>query len=259
MQGQAQGPSFPPLAIVATNTFSIASTGAIVAGNYLAPGDDAGSVPQPNGGGGAGHVTRGGGSGSGGPYGPTEGPRLISGSWGADGVNNGIYYEIPVPGGPGGGALQVVACHDLTLLGAISVSGSPGTTGASASGTHFTRGADGSGGGSGGTLVIEAVRVVGSGSLSAKGGNGGPGADYEDSYFSLFCAGGAGGSGGTGSSPPGDGTAGQFCSTQDVYGSGGSGGGGGSVGRIVVDLPDGSAPPSFVSDPPPSFGVVTVH
>jgi len=207
------------VAIVATGTFTVEESGTIVVAD--GPADPRGLPPGYNaGGGGAGHIGAGGaGSSPGGSaYGPTTGNQLVPG---ADGHFGDGGYSGGTPGFHGA-ALQVVACHDLHLLGSIEADGSNGQPGHDDYTPHVEYPGSGGGGGSGGTLVIEAARILGSGGqLSAVGGQGGR-------------AGGA----------PGDYTV---------------PGGAGAPGRIVVNVPACSASSAFTSDPPATIGIVGTH
>ncbi|WP_394829079.1 hypothetical protein [Pendulispora albinea] len=227
------------VAIVATNTLTVTNAGGIdvSARDVFFNGSGA---PDPRGagfsGGGAGHVTRGGGSG-GAAY-ASSGPQLSAGARGGNGSS--ASGRPPVDGGAGGGAVQLVSCGRLDIHGPIESNGTYGRSTAS-------NGTGGAGGGSGGMILLEAAQIFMQGaSLRALGGNGGSGADYRPGSDL-----GRGGKGGTGSSlPEAGGGSGPFY---------GPGGGGGSIGRIVINLPQGVPPPVVNADPPAVFGVVATH
>ncbi|WP_394838862.1 hypothetical protein LVJ94_18385 [Pendulispora rubella] len=270
LQPPLDAPRSPAVAIVATHAFSVTGT-VDASGQYMdsplrgsvGPGgsDSRGEAPADTGKG-AGHVTVGGGTpGSdvgGAAFGPTTGAQLVAGSSGAQGVGLGVAW----PGFPGmaGGAVQLVACGDLTLSGNVSAQGSNGFEG----GMSINAPASGGGGGSGGTIVIEARHIVSSNAnLLAIGGTGGAGGALYMEAPPVYVGGGRGGAAGTGSNPP---EAGQSsgglqqcgpdgCTT--IYGA--YGGGGGSVGRIVINVPRGESVPTIGSDPPASIGVVGTH
>jgi len=107
---------------------------------------------------GGGHGGRGGnsiGAGGGSTYGSAESPTALGSGGGA---NAGLYYR----GGPGGGAIRLVAASTIVVDGTLSANGSDGT---------YSGGADG-GGGSGGSIWIASGTLTGSGNISANGGMG---------------------------------------------------------------------------------------
>jgi len=246
------------LAIVATGSFTLDANGTIDTQppQPQGPGFPNGTGAGQNGalgggGGGAGYVTAGAagagassdGGAAGSAYGPTTGTQLVPGSRGGDGVGK---YGLAGPGGWGGGALQLVACGTMNLSGSVSTKGTAGSSGAD----HTMMGDSGAGGGSGGTLLVEAAAVTGSGGrLLSVGGNGGDGGCAYSGGLAAITAG-SGGAGGTGSSPPQPGTSVSNCS---------GGGGGGSVGRILIDVPQGTPVPAIASDPPATLGTVATH
>lgn len=232
LQPPLGAPRSPAVAIVASHAFSVTGTvdasgrymDSPVEGSVGPGGSDPRGEPTPNEGKGAGHVTVGGGiPGSdvgGAAFGPSTGAKLVAGSSGAEGTSLGFAW----PGfrGMAGGAVQLVACRDLTLSGNVSARGSDGFEG----GMSINLPAPGGGGGSGGTLVIEARHIVSSNAnLLATGGTGGYGGALYTESPPVYLPGGRGGAGGTGSNPP---EAGQ-------RGDAAPGGGGGSVGRIVIN------------------------
>jgi hypothetical protein len=75
---------------------------------------------------------------------------------GSGGANTGDYS---VPGGDGGGALQLTIGGDFVIAGTISANGTSGA----------------GGGGSGGSIYITAVTISGAGTIQANGGVGGTG------------------------------------------------------------------------------------
>ncbi|WP_394849332.1 hypothetical protein LZC95_18025 [Pendulispora brunnea] len=229
------------LAIVATNTFAIPSGGSV---NAIASGGDPRGVGGPAqgdgaGSGGAGHIGAGasGGDSAGGTggiaFGPTSGTPVVTGSTG--GYGNSQWDGL---GGYAGGAIQLVACHELALSGTVDAHGENGWNGRDGYTPHVNYPGGGGGGGSGGTIVLDAPSITaGCGAkLVAVGGSGGRGGHAPE----LNQVGGPGGAGGTGAQPPQPG------------GKGGSasGGGGGAIGRIVLHLPEGAPLPSIASDPP---------
>jgi hypothetical protein len=156
-------------------------------------------------------------------------------------------------GGPGGGAIYLVARGTLTINGAIDASGAGGNGGSSTK-------AGGGGGGSGGMIVIHAgtIALGANGAVAANGGGGGGGggvaaggSDGDDPIgnFPLMVASGGqfammgavrGGDGAAGATPAKEGS--------DSAGGGGGGGGGG-LGQIRV-LKGGTIPAGQVSPTP---------
>lgn len=137
-------------------------------------------------------------------------------------------------GGPGGGAIALVAGTVLTIRGATIRAGGAGGRGSSG----FRAG--GGGGGSGGTIDLRAPMItLASPRLVANGGGGGGGSDHgvampgEDALFEMVAAGGARGDGSAG-----NGSAGGFGTDVEgvpgVAASRGAGGGGGGAGVIVI-------------------------
>jgi hypothetical protein len=100
-------------------------------------------------------------------YGSADSPTALGSGGGA---NAGLYYR----GGPGGGAIKIVAAGTILVDGTLSANGADGT---------YSGGADG-GGGSGGSIWIASGTITGSGVISANGGMG-----YRQAYV------GAGGGG----------------------------------------------------------------
>ncbi|WP_394834436.1 hypothetical protein LVJ94_48845 [Pendulispora rubella] len=231
------------IAVVATNSMQL--------GSYWVPqalrafGE---SNPKPAlggycGGGGAGHGTAAAGSSGGVAYGSETASPLLPGASGAYALSvEGSGGESSY-GGPGASAVQFVSCGTLSITGSITADGSDGYNG----GTPGARG--GGGGGSGGTILIEALRVSATASsvLRANGGNGGGGLGY------------SGGAGGTATSPPGPATCGEDQpGTYPPYTTGG--GGGGAVGRIRINVAQGTQPELLGSmSPAPSIGTVKTH
>ncbi|WP_394825279.1 hypothetical protein [Pendulispora albinea] len=252
LRGSSSWPASSAVAIVATDAFLL--TGSIAASGTKGTSIHPPAAPDGRGnggfyGGGAGHATAGarsGGSpaGQGGPAYPTSGTELAAGSNGGEGESFG-----PPPGerGKGGGAIQLVSCGTFELMGSVDGGGGSGGDGH----RSLSGGSGGGGGGSGGTLLIEALRITGTGAaLRSLGGNGGWGGD-------TFAGnpGGSGGSGGTGSAPPTPGYPGGIGPTRH----GGPGGGGASVGFIRLNVPAGTPIPNLNADPPASLGTVPTH
>lgn len=143
-------------------------------------------------------------------------------------------------GGGGGGAIQI------SVDGALTVSGTITAPGAGGDGGHD--GAGGGGGGSGGAILLEAVTLEVTGVLAANGGGGGSGSggpgdqnapDGQDGQPGSQAAaggpqnqtyGGPGGAGGAGTAPDGIAPA-----AQSVPHAANAGGGGGGVGRIRLN------------------------
>jgi hypothetical protein len=203
------------------------------------PGKPAGG--QNGGGGGAGYLTNGGtgglgngGAGSGGDAGIAiangDAP-LLPGCPGGSGRTDSSF----IPGGVGGGAVQLSVSGSLTVNAAVSVSGQGGNP--------ATGGGDpgGGGGGSGGALVLQArqLTVTANAKLTSNGGAGGGGAqggtatrgsdgstltDAPAQGGAKESNGGDGGNGGARGTPPTDGNS----------GSKGGGGAGGSAGRVFL-------------------------
>jgi hypothetical protein len=147
-----------------------------------------------------------------------------------------------VPGGGGGGALQLTSFTKITLtnFAQIRVGGGGGAGGPS---SLELRNGSGAGGGSGGAILLEAAEsVVSAALLSATGGGGGGGSRSVEGVAGSPGEDGdsfSGGSGGaTGGGPTGDG--GEGASFEDGLdapenSNRGGGGGGGGVGRIRIN------------------------
>jgi hypothetical protein len=187
-----------------------------------------------SGGGGGSYATRGGTGGEamaalGGEGGPTYGNEDIVPLQGGSGGGGGAPRYTELPGGNGGGAVQLVAAGAITIrsTGVIDASGAGGWSGSEVSG---------SGGGSGGAILVEAPRVVveAGGGLGANGGAG-AGGHNEIRGENGSAAGapalgsgeGAAGRGGDGSDQ--DGVAGDGGDSQNA------GGGGGGAGWIRIN------------------------
>ena len=165
------------------------------------------------------------------------------GGSGAQGANG------PATGGPGGGAVYLVARGNLFINGILTASGGGGSGGNASKG-------GGGGGGSGGMIVLHAGHLIinGGAQIFANGGGGGggagngtSGADGNDSTQLAAPAQGGTNQGG-GSCAGGNGAYGATAATT-VNGGNGGGGGGGGVGVVRV-LAGGTIPASQVSPPP---------
>ena len=238
------------LALVATGDLTIASGGAVRVGTNDGgdPRGVGGGPGGPGGGsGGAGRIGAGAAGGSqggqgGSAFGPTEGTQLVSGAMGGGGGTIWDGY-----GGGAGGAIQLVACHQLALAGTVDVRGQNGSAGRDGYEPHMSIPGGGGGGGSGGSVVLDAPSITAAcgAQLVATGGAGGRGGHAPEQNQ----VGGAGGGGGTGAQTPepgGQPTGGTLA---------GGGGGGGAVGRIVLHLPNGASTPTLDAAPP----VAVVH
>jgi hypothetical protein len=222
------------------------------------------------GGGGAGGGTNGGTGGSsssgasGGSGGGARGNKalhpLIGGAHGGLGGGN-----TTTPGGSGGGALQIVACHTLTLNANVLAGGFGGLGGQAES--NFNNADGGGGGGSGGGLLLEGDAVTVTADLIANGGGGGGGGTTGLSSGSSGAPGGNGFSltaatgGLPGSSSAGMGSSGGASSGAPGFGSnasttfGAGGGGGGAAGRIRINFCNSvSSNPSLIS-PAATIGI----
>ena len=243
--------------------------GGIVAGAGSDPSPSGASGFPKAGGGGAGGGTNGGNGGasdagaSGGNGGTARGNKTLRPLTGGarGGMGNGNQTT---GGGSGGGALQLVACHTLTVSANVQAGGFGGSGGAAESSLNPANG--GGGGGSGGGLLLEGDAVTITADLIANGGGGGGGGTSSFSTgnsgqtgnagFGLSPAtggqpgsssAGVGGSGGASGFP----TGGSPASTQ--FGAGG--GGGGAAGRIRIDFcTSASTNPALIS-PAATFGV----
>lgn len=169
-----------PLVLVASDSITIAATGAIDVSSDSVGG--AGSEPvtcpgglggaMPNGGGAGGSFGgiggRGGAGGLGGAGGTPAQPQTITtfrgGCHGGNGANIGAS-------GLGGGAVYVIAGSTIVIDGAIDASGNGGRGGAGS----MTLPGGGGGGGSGGMIGLDAPSIVVAGSVFANGGAGGEG------------------------------------------------------------------------------------
>jgi hypothetical protein len=154
-----------------------------------------------------------------------------------------------VAGGPGGGAVYLVARGNIIINGLVTASGGGGIGGLASKG-------GGGGGGSGGMIVLHAGHVqLNSGALLfANGGGGGGGAGNgtdgksgdDATQFGAAAAGGT--SNGGGSCAGGNGAFGTTAATA-VNGGNGGGGGGGGAGVIRV-LAGGPVDPTKFSPAP---------
>ncbi|HUU01785.1 MAG TPA: hypothetical protein VM425_10110 [Myxococcota bacterium] len=197
-----------------------------------------------SGGGGAGFGGAGGDGGdapgaSGGTGGTTYGTAalspLLGGSGGGGGNNGG--------GGGGGGAVQISAGGFVVINspGGIDVCGAGGAV-------PTVDGASAGGGGSGGGILVEAINVLGDGTLAANGGGGGGGDGFGGGVTSTPGQPGPFGwaraAGGTSSGNGGDGGQGGGADTDSGdpgVGDGNAGGGGGAVGLVRVNTLSGSS------------------
>ena len=162
---------------------------------------------------------------------------LQGGSGGASGRNTEGTLGKPGKGGGGGGALQVSVQGDLTVDGAINAGGGGGGH-ANDDQQVFAGGAGG--GGSGGAVLLEALRILGTGWIAVNGGGGGGGGtagaaglDGEGGLPDDSAA-----KGGKGQQAGEDGGAGAAGSSAPVVGGSGydsPGGGGGGLGRIRLN------------------------
>jgi len=195
------------------------------------------------GGGGFGSVGGAGGKFSAATNGGTAGPvngAMITQFFGGSGGGNGFTFQTTcdggnglVPGGAGGGAVQISSLVSITVRSSagINVGGAGGN-----GGCDGNSGDGGGGGGSGGMIFLEAPSLQVAGKLAANGGGGGSGpTDVSQGGYGanggLNATPAAGGTL-TNGQPGGNGAAGVTGATAGVCGSGGCGGGGGGVGRI---------------------------
>jgi hypothetical protein len=161
------------------------------------------------------------------------------------------------PGGNGGGAIQLVAAHGITVTGIVNVGGNGGEE----SGAYqlgFANNQQGSGGGSGGAILLEAPTVALSGTLAANGGAGGGNAQGSAATASATPA--PGGPADASHAAGGDGSGGSTVAGVQgsaVAGSA-SGGGGGGAGRIRVDTTTGQATLGGIVSPSPTTSCVSV-
>jgi hypothetical protein len=154
---------------------------------------------------------------------------------GCPGQDGALGSTVTAPGGPGGGAVYLVAGNELDLTTAtLQASGAGGNGGANQGG--------GGGGGAGGMIILHAPVIGASGAtIIANGGGGGgggattttlPGADPSSTTPGVPAAGAMpGGGGGFG----GAGFAGSNVAQAGTQGSAGGGGGGGGGGYIETN------------------------
>lgn len=221
------------------------------------------------GGGGAGGGTSGGTGGfsdagaNGGSGGALRGNKalrpLIGGARGGFGNGNQM-----TPGGNGGGALQLVACHTLNVSANVFAGGFGGSGGAAES--SFNSADGGGGGGSGGGLLLEGDAVTITAELIANGGGGGGGGTSSfgsgnsgqtgNSGFGLGAAiGGQPGSSSAGGGGFGGATGTPTAGVNASATLGAGGGGGGAAGRIRINSCNSvSSNPALIS-PIASFGI----
>lgn len=143
-------------------------------------------------------------------------------------------------GGDGGGAIQLVAAHGITITGTVSVGGrAGGPSGVYQAG--FASSQQAGGGGSGGAILIEAPLVSVSGTLAANGGGGGGSMEGISGVAGATAA--AGGVADLTHAAGGPGSAGATVvgSPGTTLASAASGGGGGGAGRIRVNTTSGAA------------------
>jgi hypothetical protein len=266
----------PVLLLLARNDITIDGT-IDVSGSPLSP--PAGTVNCPAGPGGDGP---GGGSGGGGGSFATSGG---TGGFGADNATRGTSTPIVTPintvrggctgglggapvsivGGKGGGAIYLLAGHDIVINGHIDASGAGGAGGGSVSGA----GGGGGGGGAGGMIVLEAkhaIAVAPTAEIFALGGGGGGGGSQDNPAMpgrpptgpQTPGAGGPGGAVGvSGGFSGGSGGGGSRLSPADYVGQNGAfgrggGGGGGGAGAIRINAPAMSGVTLMTVGPPPS-------
>ena len=248
-----------PLALVATDTLTITSTGGLRA-RALVPGSGSiayclgdgtnGTSSATSGGGGAGGSfrARGGGGGAGttttggGPL-PPDGLGFVRvgcyGGRGGDGDGAGGAIGV---GGGAGGALYLIAGSAITVAGRLDVSGGGGLGGGVNGG--------GGGGGSGGLVGLDAPRIVlaPSAAIAANGGGGGGGggttggrngreADLIGGTFPFEALGGEPGSMATSYAGKGGHAAYHDGENAGSAVTGGGSGGGGGVGYVVLYAP----------------------
>ncbi len=174
-----------------------------------------------------------------------------AGAPGSSTTEGGAVFDDRGEGGPGGGAIQLVARGTLIVSGVIDAGGGGGGPGSA----HR---ASGGGGGSGGWIGLEAgeLQIVGSATLAANGGGGGGGCDNsaasagEDALAAEEAAAGGDASGNGGDGHDGGyGTTGPDSADEDVERGGGGGGGGGglifvhSAGKLLIDSNATISPP----------------
>ncbi len=196
---------------------------------------------------------------------------LLGGMRGENGCNS-------VPGGGGGGALQISAGRAISVTGTI-LAGGGGGSGGSSTGTCLGA----AGGGSGGGILLEAPSVIVSGAVAANGGGGGGGGangfggggfgsdaralpgsggagnDGHGCALGGFTSGGDGGFGASGTNAPGSGGSSDVitgCLGSNLFV--GEGAGGGGLGRIRVNTEVGCQCSGTFS-PAPSIGTLVVH
>lgn len=204
-------------------------------------------------GGGAGHLVDGARGGDGGATrGADGGAAYALALVGGSGGGRGDPPLCTIPGGAGGGAIQIFSRVRI----AISGTGGVNAAGGGGHGTVGCPSGSGAGGGAGGYVLLEAPIVEVDGIVAANGGGGGGGDIFN----------------GTGSTPGRDGTygaerAGGGIGSQSAGGAGGSvagpptgggsstngAGGGGSAGRIVVRVRSGLLIDGGVLSPAPDI------
>jgi hypothetical protein len=188
---------------------------------------------------------------------------LQGGSGGASGRNTEGSAGKPGIGGGGGGAIQLSVQGTLTVSGVINMGGGGG--GHSNDDQQQWPGGAG-GGGSGGTVLLEAVEILGVGTVACNGGGGGGGGthnekgkDGQDGQPGVTPAKGAPGvqDGKSG----GDGAAGTTAPTVGGSGMDAPGGGGGGLGRIRLNWCQtcaGVSAPTLVTSGISSTGAVAL-
>ncbi len=219
------------------------------------PNGESGTNMNPGGGGGAGgsfgtvgqHGGLGGGQNLGGMAGAAA-PDVVALRGGCTGGTGGIAYSLSGTrprGGPGGGAVYLIAGQQIAITngGIINASGGGGE-GAS---VQSAPGGGGGGGGAGGMIVLDAPRVVldGGAAVIARGGGGGgggcsttagqPGEGAVPANYTT--GGGMGGAGGAGTGGVGAAASVATYGQDGVAGCGGGGGGGG-YGVIRIATPN---------------------
>jgi hypothetical protein len=204
-------------------------------GEGLGGGKAGGPVKSAGGGGfcgtgGTGSATDGSTAAGGSSYGSPALAPLVAGSMGGNGTLG--------DGGPGGGAVQLIAANTITIGGTIHLGGEGGGgAGVYNPGNSQTAG----GGGSGGALLVQASTVRVTGVIAANGGGGGGDDSGADATADTIAA--AGGPSSSPSHAPGapgaagatiDGGAGPSAANAT------GGGGGGAAGRIRFDTSSGA-------------------
>ncbi len=156
-------------------------------------------------------------------------------------------------GGLAGGAVYLVAKHQITIASSAGIqAGGGGGGGGGVGGGAFDNGdTGGGGGGAGGMIFVESAVIRSAGTLAANGGGGGEasgdgdsGNPGEDAQLGVTAAGGGRNGSPTGTDGGNGGAGTGAAQSVTTASDGGGGGGGGGVGYVIILSPDAQVAPT---------------